>query len=85
MLTDMQIAVIGGDARQLEIIRKLTELDAKLSLVGFEQFDHAFTGASKEKIKKLIFLQLMRSFYRFLAQILMGMLIRFFQMKKSFF
>ncbi|ALC90966.1 dipicolinate synthase subunit A [Bacillus sp. FJAT-18017] len=50
MLTGMQIAIIGGDARQLEIIRKLTELDAKLLLVGFEQLDHAFTGAQKEKI-----------------------------------
>lgn len=50
MLTGMQIAVIGGDARQLEIIRKLTELDARLSLIGFEQLDHAFTGAVKEKL-----------------------------------
>lgn len=49
MLTGMQIAVIGGDARQLEVVRKLTELDAKLLLVGFEQLDHAFTGAVKEK------------------------------------
>ena len=49
MLTGMQIAVIGGDARQLEVIRKLTESDAKLSLVGFEQLDHAFSGAVKEK------------------------------------
>ncbi|KIY20750.1 MULTISPECIES: dipicolinic acid synthetase subunit A [Mesobacillus] len=55
MLTEMQIAVIGGDARQLEIIRKLTELDAKLSLIGFEQLDHAFTGASKEKIEEVDF------------------------------
>jgi dipicolinate synthase subunit A len=55
MLTDMQIAIIGGDARQLEVIRKLTELDTKLSLVGFEQLDHAFTGASKEKINELDF------------------------------
>lgn len=55
MLTDMQIAIIGGDARQLEIIRKLTELDAKLSLIGFEQLDHAFTGAAKEKITELDF------------------------------
>ena len=54
MLTDMQIAVIGGDARQLEVIRKLTELDAKLSLIGFEQLDHAFTGATKENIEDLI-------------------------------
>ncbi|UAC49424.1 dipicolinic acid synthetase subunit A [Bacillus aquiflavi] len=49
MLTGMQITIIGGDARQLEIIRKLNELDAKLSLIGFEQLDHAFTGAVKEK------------------------------------
>lgn len=55
MLTGMQVAVIGGDARQLEIIRKLTELDAKLSLIGFEHLDHAFTGASKEKIDEVDF------------------------------
>jgi dipicolinate synthase subunit A len=55
MLTGMQIAVLGGDARQLEIIRKLTELDAKISLVGFEQLDHAFTGASKEKLGEIDF------------------------------
>jgi dipicolinate synthase subunit A len=58
MLTGMHIAVIGGDARQLEIIRKLTELDAKLSLVGFEQLDHAFTGAVKEKINEVDFSQM---------------------------
>ncbi|MFW0780012.1 dipicolinic acid synthetase subunit A [Rossellomorea marisflavi] len=55
MLTGMHIAVLGGDARQLEIIRKLTELDAKISLVGFEQLDHAFTGATKEKMSEIDF------------------------------
>lgn len=55
MLTGTSIAVIGGDARQLEIIRKLTELDAKLSLIGFEQLDHAFTGAVKEKLNEVDF------------------------------
>jgi dipicolinate synthase subunit A len=55
MLTGMQIAVVGGDARQLEIIRQLTEHDAKLSLIGFEQLDHAFTGAAKEKIDEIDF------------------------------
>lgn len=55
MLTGVQIVVIGGDARQLEIIRKLTELDAKLSLIGFEQLDQAFTGAVKEKIDEVEF------------------------------
>lgn len=58
MLTDMQIAVIGGDARQLEVVRKLTELDAKLFLVGFEQLDHAFTGAVKEKLEDINFTEL---------------------------
>lgn len=55
MLTGMHIAVIGGDARQLEIIRKLTELDARLSLIGFEQLDHNFTGAIKEKMDEVDF------------------------------
>ncbi|ADU30703.1 dipicolinic acid synthetase subunit A [Evansella cellulosilytica] len=47
MLTDMHVAVIGGDARQLEIIRKLSEHDAQLSLVGFDQLDDGFVGANK--------------------------------------
>ena len=54
MLTEMHIAVIGGDARRLEVIRKLVELDAKLSLIGFDQLDHGFTGA-KESIQNLDF------------------------------
>ncbi|MGM9924081.1 MAG: dipicolinic acid synthetase subunit A [Bacillus sp. (in: firmicutes)] len=55
MLTGLQIAIIGGDARQLEVIRKLTEQDAKLSLIGFEQLDHAFSGAVKEKMDEMDF------------------------------
>jgi dipicolinate synthase subunit A len=51
----MHIAIIGGDARQLEIIRKLTELDAKITLVGFDQLDHGFTGASKAKLEEIDF------------------------------
>lgn len=58
MLTGMQVAVIGGDARQIEVIRKLIEQDAKLSLIGFEQLDHAFSGAVKEKIDELDFSEL---------------------------
>ncbi|MFS0863915.1 dipicolinic acid synthetase subunit A [Fredinandcohnia sp. 179-A 10B2 NHS] len=55
MLTNMHIAIIGGDARQLEVIRKLIELDARLSLIGFDQLDHGFTGASKERIDEIDF------------------------------
>lgn len=55
MLTGLQIAVIGGDARQLEVIRKLAELDARLSLIGFEQLDHVFSGVYKEKLSEINF------------------------------
>ncbi|HET7657231.1 MAG TPA: dipicolinic acid synthetase subunit A [Bacillales bacterium] len=51
MLTGHSIAVIGGDARQLELIRKLSEWDANLFLIGFDQLDHGFTGASKVEIE----------------------------------
>ncbi len=55
MLTGLHIVVVGGDARQLEVIRKLTEQDAKLSLIGFEQLAHNFTGATKMLIKEMDF------------------------------
>ncbi|MDO0877231.1 MULTISPECIES: dipicolinic acid synthetase subunit A [Anoxybacillus] len=55
MLTGMHVAIIGGDARQLEVIRKLMELDAKLSLVGFDQLDHGFAGVTKMKIHEVDF------------------------------
>jgi dipicolinate synthase subunit A len=55
MLTGMHVAIVGGDARQLEVIRKLTELDAKLSLIGFDQLAHSFTGATKMYIDEVDF------------------------------
>ncbi|MGM9986506.1 MAG: dipicolinic acid synthetase subunit A [Bacillaceae bacterium] len=58
MLTGLNIAVVGGDARQLEIIRKLIELDAKVYLVGFEQLDHGYVSAAKEVYEELNFNQL---------------------------
>ncbi|ABO66501.1 MULTISPECIES: dipicolinic acid synthetase subunit A [Geobacillus] len=58
MLTGMHVAIIGGDARQLEVIRKLVELDAKLSLVGFDQLAHHFTGAVKLPIDEVDFADL---------------------------
>ncbi|MFT4413615.1 dipicolinic acid synthetase subunit A [Fredinandcohnia humi] len=53
MLTNMHVAIIGGDARQLEVIRKLIELDARLSLIGFDQLDHGYTGASKVRLDEI--------------------------------
>lgn len=53
MLTGKHVIIIGGDARQLEIIRKLSTLDAKITLVGFEQLDDGFIGASKQAINEV--------------------------------
>jgi dipicolinate synthase subunit A len=53
MLTGIKAAIIGGDARQLEVIRKLAALNASLYLVGFDQLDHGFTGATKMDLDEL--------------------------------
>lgn len=47
MITNMHIAIVGGDARQIEVIRTLSELDAKISLIGFDQLDSGFVGVMK--------------------------------------
>lgn len=58
MLTGLHITIIGGDARQIEIIRKLTEMDATVSLVGFDHLDYAFTGSRKQSFTDLNFDQM---------------------------
>ncbi len=55
MLTNMHIAVIGGDARHLEIIRKLIELDSKVSLVGFDLLNSGFIGVERSSVNELKF------------------------------
>lgn len=48
MLTGTQIVLAGGDARQLEVIRRLTELDASVTLVGFDRLNTPFAGVGRE-------------------------------------
>lgn len=45
MLTGYHVAVIGGDARQIELIRKLNEWDATVYLAGFDQLNESFREA----------------------------------------
>ncbi|MCZ8520001.1 MULTISPECIES: dipicolinate synthase subunit DpsA [Paenibacillus] len=47
MLTGIQVALIGGDARQLEVIGKCSELDATVLLIGFDNLQNAFSGITK--------------------------------------
>lgn len=50
MLTGIQVALIGGDARQLEVIRKFSELDASVQLIGFDNLKYAFNGITKSSL-----------------------------------
>lgn len=54
MLTNKHIVILGGDARQIEVINKLNDLDARLSLVGFDQLDRHFNGASKVNMEEIV-------------------------------
>jgi dipicolinate synthase subunit A len=47
MLTGVEVVLAGGDARQLEVIRRLTEMDASVTIAGFGRLDTPFTGVSK--------------------------------------
>lgn len=47
MLTGIQVALIGGDARQLEVIQKCAELDASVYLIGFDNLQNQFGGITK--------------------------------------
>ncbi|MFC4775340.1 dipicolinate synthase subunit DpsA [Paenibacillus sp. GCM10023252] len=55
MLTGVQILLLGGDARQLEVIRKLTELDATVTVVGFEGLHSPLDGAIKAELEPTLF------------------------------
>jgi dipicolinate synthase subunit A len=50
MLTGIQVAFIGGDARQLEVIQMFSELDASITLIGFDNLHNQFSGISKSKL-----------------------------------
>lgn len=50
MLTGKHVAFIGGDARQLEVIKKCIQLDANVTLIGFDNLESSFTGATKRPL-----------------------------------
>ncbi|OPA77647.1 dipicolinic acid synthetase subunit A [Paenibacillus selenitireducens] len=55
MLTGVQVVFIGGDARQLEIIRHLAELDASVTIVGFDQLQNSFHGVVRSGLSDSLF------------------------------
>lgn len=55
MLTGRHIAILGGDARQLEVIRKFSEMDASVTLIGFDNLQHQFAGVQKSEPTRSLF------------------------------
>ncbi|MBM7572076.1 dipicolinic acid synthetase subunit A [Aquibacillus albus] len=54
MDTTKNIAVIGGDARYLEMIKRLsTNENLNITLVGFDQLKEGFTGAKQVELEDL--------------------------------
>ncbi|WP_028561382.1 dipicolinate synthase subunit DpsA [Paenibacillus pinihumi] len=57
MLTGTHILLLGGDARALEIIRKLAELDAAVTIVGFDGLHTPLDGAVHAELTEELFEQ----------------------------
>lgn len=55
MLTGVQVLLLGGDARQLEVIRKLTELDAMVTISGFDGLHSSLDGAVQAEFEEQLF------------------------------
>ncbi len=50
MLTGKHIVFLGGDARQLEVIRRCIEMNGKVSLVGFDNLQSHFSGTTQREL-----------------------------------
>ncbi|AKG35167.1 dipicolinate synthase subunit DpsA [Paenibacillus durus] len=48
MLTGVRIVFLGGDARQIEVIRKCVEMDAAVSVAGFDKWSTPCDGVNLE-------------------------------------
>ena len=49
MLTGVRTVFVGGDARQIEVIRKCAEMDASVMIAGFE-IAGFFSGVTREPL-----------------------------------
>ncbi|WP_069799959.1 dipicolinate synthase subunit DpsA [Tepidibacillus sp. HK-1] len=56
MLTEIHMAFVGGDARQLEVIKKCIEMDATITLIGFDNLESKFVGVHQKDLEPDIFL-----------------------------
>lgn len=55
MLNGISIAIIGGDNRQLEVIKKCVSMNANVKLIGFDIMENKFSGVKYEELEKKVF------------------------------
>ncbi|HEX7057863.1 MAG TPA: dipicolinate synthase subunit DpsA [Bacilli bacterium] len=58
MLTGTQIAIVGGDARQIEVINKFSDMDANVLLMGFDDLQINMGGVRKVEMSPAHFASL---------------------------
>lgn len=52
LLTGVHITFIGGDARQLEVIKKCVEMDAVVTLIGYDNLESKFQGVYLKELEE---------------------------------
>jgi dipicolinate synthase subunit A len=50
MLTGKQVVFLGGDARQLEVIKSCIEMNAGITLIGYDNLRSPFSGTKLEEL-----------------------------------
>jgi dipicolinate synthase subunit A len=57
MLTGKHVVFLGGDARQLEVIKSCIQMNAKVSLVGYDNLQSPFSGAAQRELSREVLQQ----------------------------
>ncbi|MFC7442758.1 dipicolinate synthase subunit DpsA [Laceyella putida] len=50
MLTSKHVVFLGGDARQLEVIKSCIQMNARVSLIGYDNLQSPLSGASLKEL-----------------------------------
>ena len=57
MLTGKHVVFLGGDARQLEVIHRIIQMNAKVSLIGFDNLQSPVSGTTERELHEDIWKQ----------------------------
>lgn len=57
MLTGKHVVFLGGDARQLEVIKSCIQMNANVSLIGFDNLQSPFSGATQRQLSTSVLTQ----------------------------